>query len=150
MAYWYLNSDKTQLIAGDRTIATSCIVRNEINGWRKPNEVIYTTPNHIPFYPRYFPVGIWNVGQPLARTDPYEAPYFIPTDAWQMVPTWVVENGMYVRPTGQQDRDTAYGLHHSTSTSTLGCTKILDVNDLLYLVQLLQTTTEPIILSVAG
>lgn len=150
MSYWYLNSDKTQLIAGDRTIAISCIVRNEINSWRKPNEIVYTTPNKIPYYPRTFPVGVWNVGQPRPETDPYMYPYFIPTDAHQLVDTWIVENGVYTKKTGLQDDDSAYGLHHSTSTSTLGCTKILDVNDLLYLVQLIQTATEPILLSVAG
>jgi hypothetical protein len=47
------------------------------------------------------------------------------TDAWQMVETWETDgNGDYLRPTGEQVRDTGYLLHYSQFSTTLGCIRL--------------------------
>ena len=109
-------------------------VRNELNGQRKPDEVVMTEPEEHPYYPRRFPVGTWNVFRPLARSTPYLSPFFIPTDAWQMVDLWSVKDGKYCKPTGAQYKDSGYGLHFSTSGTTLGCIRIGALHDLEWLV----------------
>jgi hypothetical protein len=131
------HSGDAYLTAFGRCIACSCKVRNEINGLRLPHEVVRTEPHDIPYYPREFPVGTWNVYAPHSKSDQYMAPYFIPTDAWQMVDTWSVvqeDGARYGEPTGKQDRDEGYGLHHSVSKTTLGCIKIEYEDDLVWLV----------------
>jgi hypothetical protein len=81
-----------------------------------------------------FPVGKWPIGKPLPRTAPYTAPFFIPTDAFQMLPVWEIKDGKYVKATDKLIRDSGYGLHFSTSNTTLGCIKIINRDDLLMLV----------------
>lgn len=130
------NLSTNTLNAFGKDIDISCIVRNELNGWRKSNEIIFSVPDHKPVQPRPFPKGIWNVGKPVAREDPYLAPYYIPTDAWQQLPIWeLTADRKYGHVTTDYVRDTAYGLHTSTSTSTQGCIKINNMHDLLWLVQ---------------
>ena len=125
----------TTMRAFGKGIACSCHVRNELNGERAPNEVVYTMPNHRPYYPRQFPVGAWEVYRAVPRIDPYEAPFFIPTNAYLEVPTWELDEAhRYVAKTGKTDIDAAYGLHHSTSSTTLGCLKIESEPDLRWLV----------------
>ncbi len=121
--------------AFDEEIPISCLVRNEINRERKSNEVVYSMPDKHPIQPRPFPLGVWHVLEPRERTDPYLAPYFIPTDAYQMLPVWEIENGLYKKPTEKLIKDTAYGFHYSTSRTTQGCIKLLDKDKLLNLVK---------------
>jgi hypothetical protein len=85
--------------------------------------------------PKPFPVGIWEVGRPVERHDDYKRPYFIPTTAWQEVKVWEVEQGRYVAETDETVKDYGYGLHYSLSTTTLGCIRIMSLEDLLWLVQ---------------
>jgi len=126
-----------------RDIAADCIVRNEVNGWRRkhdPKEVVramthdpYRKP---PIIPRPFPFGEWNVYSPRPRRDKYLAPYFIPTDAEQFLPIWALdEDGGYDHATAKKVLDIGYGLHFSTSTTTVGCIRIWEEADLLWLVQ---------------
>ena len=126
---------RSSLTVGEREIATSCVVRNELNGWRKPDQVVYTMPSNIPYMPRKFPSGIWTIGQPVKRSDEYKAPYYIPTDAWQFVDEWEIAYDLYIKPTGRRIKDYEYGMHYSTSGSTLGCIKILELDDLMWLVE---------------
>jgi len=119
----------------DREIPIACIVRNEVNGWRKSDQVVYSIPDNKPIQPRQFPKGIWSVGKPDTRTDPYLAPYFTPTSAWQYLPIWELdENKCYKKATANMTKDKGYGLHFSTSTSTQGCIKLLNKDDLLWFV----------------
>lgn len=72
---------------------------------------------------------------PLPRTSPYTAPYFIPTDAHQLVDEWDLdEHQLYKCAAGRQVMDWGYGLHHSTCDYTFGCLRILDIPDLVWLV----------------
>lgn len=127
------------LRALDRDIPASCIVRNELNGRRMPDQVVHIENKDgsagPPYQPRVFPCGSWHVLGASPREDPYLAPYFISTDAWQLVDEWRVDdNGRYRDPVGQMP-DYGYGLHTSTSPTTLGCIKIQRRADLLELVR---------------
>jgi hypothetical protein len=133
-----------------RNIKADCIVRNELNGWRKlhiKKEVILgITQNPYPgppVMPREFPKGRWEVYSPLPRTGGYLAPYFIPTDAEQYLETWDLdENGGYNKPNGGKILDIGYGLHFSTSNTTVGCIKIHEKDDLIWLKNLVEEHRE--------
>lgn len=130
---------KEQIKYNDKTIWAWNKVRNLENGMRGRTEVVFTIPadkNEYakPYSPQLFPIGRWEVYRPKPKPDDkYLAPYFIPTSATRMVPTWIVNGGHYIEPKGQQ-LDSDYGLHYSTSTSTLGCIRIGLEKDLLDLV----------------
>lgn len=107
----------------------SCVVRNELNGWRKPHEVVYgiTKDNketNIPVMPRVLPKGLWHVVFIEPRSNPYQSPFVIMTDAHQELDVWSLdENGNYLEPTGEKFDDWMYGIHLSCSNTTLGCIK---------------------------
>ena len=124
-----------------RVIDISCVVRNELNN-RGKKEVVYSIPSKKPIQPRPFPVGIWTVRKPLARTDPYLAPFFIPTDASQKMPVWAVDAGGYLNVTDATTLDCGYGCHYSTSRTTQGCIKVLKLADLLFLVDMINKALE--------
>jgi len=120
-------------------------VRNKEN----PEEVVMSIPGRVPYMPLGFPAGVWKVGKPIAKTNPYLAPYFIPTDAWQMVTEWTLEpDGSYGEPTAKKVRDEGYGIHFSTSSTTLGCLKVVNKSDLLILAKMIAEAKEPVILEV--
>lgn len=130
---------KGTLSAFNSTIELSCIVRNEVNGWRKKDQVVYSIPDSKPIQPRQFPKGRWAVGKPDPRKGEYLAPYFIPTDAWQYLPIWSLDNNKcYLKETINTTKDKGYGLHYSESTSTQGCIKINALSDLLWLVSMIK------------
>lgn len=112
-------------------IGCSCNVRNLENKWRQRDQVVFST-NHdgsmgVPYSPQMFPVGLWLVGEPEVETDPYLAPWFIPTNAYQYVKRWTVierDKLVYDEETDDWVSDWAYGLHCSTSPTTLGCIRI--------------------------
>jgi len=122
----------------DRDIQITCDVRNELNGRRKPHEIVVTLPQGRPYYPRTFPIGTWRIVDVKKRSDPYRAPFFIATDAWQLVEEWstaeVDGKLQYDRPTGKQVKDREYGLHCSTSPTTTGCIKIMLRSDLALII----------------
>jgi hypothetical protein len=125
-----------ELKAFGKTISVSCVVRNEVNKWRKKHEVVYSIPDEKPIQPRTFPKGTWAVGKPDARDgNPYLEPFFIPTSAWQYLPIWELDNNKcYVKASANMTKDKGYGLHYSTSGSTQGCIRISKKADLLWLV----------------
>ena len=87
--------------------------------------------------PGLFPFGTWIVGVPRPETDPYEEPFFLPTDAHLQVNEWTIiqyDGTEYGHQTDNKVMDWGYGLHYSTSRTTLGCLKIENRGDLLYLV----------------
>lgn len=137
-----VNIIRTNIAVGSRIIPCSCNVRNEINKWRGETEVVHGERRDgsqgPPYQPRGFPSGRWNVGKPVKETDPYMAPWFIPTDASQMVDEWITERikgvERYLMKSGRTFDDWGYGLHFSVSSTTLGCIKILSLTDLLFLV----------------
>lgn len=145
------SKSKELITVGDKQIVAWTRVRNELNG-RRPlpdhlPDVVYTEPVQHPYMPRRFPVGRWKVGKPVAHKpeESYLYPFFIPTDAWQIVEIWKLKaNGQYDKPTGATYTDSGYGLHFSTSPTTLGCIRIEKIDDLLWLVSLIRNSTEDI------
>jgi hypothetical protein len=137
MTIEWKRSEKYLTVNGTQKIPCSCDVRTLANGRRRKDEIVRTIPGGKPFDPRPFPVGQWTVTRPRARSDEYRAPYFIPTDAFQDVPIWAVEGGLYRHEISGQDRDWEYGLHYSTSKTTQGCIRIDTKEDLLALVSMI-------------
>ncbi len=130
---------KEQLIYEEKVIWAWNKVRNLENGRRGFSEVVYSTPvngNPKPYSPQLFPLGRWEVFKPVKREDNYLAPYFIPTDAEQLVNTWLLKNGQYNIKDGVQ-MDSDYGLHFSVSETTLGCIRIAGKDELMDLVKYL-------------
>ncbi len=139
--------DEGRLEAGDKVFLCECRVRNEINGDRPlhdPIQVVYSLPAPgKPYMPRPFPKGTWSVGRPLARDDEYKAPFFIPTNAWQAVPIWALDvNGGYDHATDSKVNDYGYGLHSSTSRTTLGCGRVGAVGKRAEILELVQIVNE--------
>jgi hypothetical protein len=138
---------KEQLTYGSKTIWAWNKIRNLENGLRGMTEVVFTEPANRaedakPFSPQLFPVGKWSVGRPVAKKDaPYLEPFFIPTNAVRTVPTWTVNAGHYIEQKGEQ-LDSGYGLHYSTSTSTLGCIRISLRTDLIDLVNAIRAALD--------
>ena len=126
-----------------RDIPADCDVRNEVNGRRRlhdPKQVRYAmthdSKNTYPVMPRVMPSGEWKVSYPRERPDnKYLAPYYIPTDAEQYLEIWELDqDGGYAKATGKKVLDIGYGLHFSTSKTTVGCIRIFSKSDLLWLV----------------
>jgi len=130
--HWKKGSN--ELFAFGRVLACSCDVRNEVNGRRHADQIVYSIPDKKPYQPRQFPKGTWRIFAPVERTDPYLAPWFIPCDAFQDLPVWELKDGKYHHATEEKTRDRGYGLHFSTSGTTLGCIKINSKDDLVWLV----------------
>lgn len=112
-------------------------VRNELPAADRPlpdhpnNDIVYTEPDDgsdpAPYMPRHFPVGTWEITaiQEHPPTDNYLYPFYLATDAWQMVDEWLLIDGKYDRPSGRQVRDAGYGAHYpGDSPTTLGCLRV--------------------------
>jgi hypothetical protein len=105
----------------------------------------------VPYKPTWFPIGAWRIRKPLPRMSPYTAPYFIPTDAHQLVEEWELdEHGLYKYSTGKMVMDWGYGMHHSIIDYTFGCLKILDTTDVVWLAGQILTADEPVELEVSA
>ena len=113
----------------------SCNVRTLRDGARKSYEVIRSIPDNLPYDPRPFPKGLWNVTgvewQKEKGFDPKTyGPVKIRTGAWQHVNVWELDkDGDYFRETEQQTRDEGYLLHYSASPTTLGCIRLASPAD---------------------
>jgi hypothetical protein len=139
-----------RLIAWGEELDATCIVRNEVNGWREPWQVVYTMgstrPHHLPYQPRPFPPGTHDItdiaDMPL---DSVYWPTWIGTDATQELTEWELDDeDMYRRPKRYTIIGQGYGLHHArykkgrqlkASTTTLGCINILSPDDAKWLGQ---------------
>jgi len=139
-----------KMTAFGRDITVTNNVRNELNGLRTSSEVVYSTTqsgaNGKPYYPRQFPAGQWYITDVVAHdkkkadgtpAEPYLYPFFLATNAHQTVPVYKLEIVNDRQKIGAPDgtsEDWGYGLHHSTSSTTLGCIKIVKEEDLTWLV----------------
>ena len=109
--------------------SATCRVRNELNGQRKSNQVIYTVNKKPkPYYPRQFPSGIHIITEiewVKKGTKRYAqfGPVIIKTDAIREIFTWDLDReGKYWKPTGKTQIDTGYYIHHTHKYSTThGC-----------------------------
>lgn len=136
-----VNKDKTVLNAFGRLINITCKVRNLANGERGRCEVVRTEPDPgVPYSPNVFPSGDWLVTAITAETDPDLAPWFIATDAEILVPVWELDShGCYLKQTTKLVKDSAYGIHNSEDPHTLGCMRVIERADLLFLVDRIWT-----------
>ena len=125
-----------------------CNVRNELTDSRAlgdPRQVVYAMTGNrydrFAYMPRRFPEGTFKVLS-ITEKDPadtYTWPYFIHTDACQAVTVWDLDReGGYLRPTSRRVMDYGYGLHHSSSRTTLGCIRIVYEEDVRAFAHLLQ------------
>jgi len=134
---WKRGTDWLEVTVGDTFMKMAVSNNVRVRNMENPEDVAVTIPDCRPYMPKGFPAGVWKVGMPVAKSNPYLAPYFIPTDAWQNVTEWALDaDGSYKAPTSRQVRDTGYGIHFSTSSTTLGCLKVINRSDLLTLAQL--------------
>ena len=128
---------KEQLTYNGKTIWAWNKVRSLANKRRLLVEVVFSEPitgNPMPYDPKLFPLGTWDVYQPVAKdvSNKYLHPFFIPTTAKQTVTTYSTADGMYLKPIGTQ-MDGGYGIHFSTSDTTLGCIRVAYEKDLIEL-----------------
>ena len=146
------HQNKLECYLGDVILEfdASSDVRNELNGRRRlhdPEQVVRAIaqdPYHKPpVMPRSFPRGVWQIYAPRKRTDRYLAPFFIPTDAEQLLEVWELdEEGGYKAVTGEKVLDLGYGLHYSGSSTTVGCIRIHERSKLLWLVNAINVERE--------
>lgn len=134
----------SRIVAWGREIDATCIVRNEVNGWRQPWQVVRTMgstrPHGLAYQPRRFPAGTHEITRVLdASPESVYWPYFVDTDATQELHAWELDiQGMYVKPMSQTFTARGYGIHHARyhknkrlvpSNTTLGCINIIDPED---------------------
>lgn len=140
------SNGRSLLNAFGKDILTNGSVQNLENGLRKTLAVFSENEDGsrgVLYSPQVFPNGIWKVGRPQAvdpakDPDGYEQPFFIPTDAWQLVEEYqevITDHIWYGPKTGREVKDFGYGLHFSTYAFTLGCIRIIGKDDLLWLVE---------------
>ena len=129
------NMSKGTLEAFGRVIRVSSRVRNEENHLRSLNEKpVESIPDKKPVMPRPFPFGKWEVYRPQARNSRELAPFFIPTNAYRRLPVWSTVDGHYGAATSEITIDRGYGIHFSEYLNTIGCIKVHEKSDLLWLV----------------
>lgn len=134
----------SHILAWGKKIPATCEVRNEVNGERKPWQVVYTMgstrPHDLPYQPRPFPPGVHEITDVAdMQLDSVYWPMWIGTDATLELPEWDLDDeDMYRRPTNRIITGRGYGLHHARyrkgsrlvpSRTTLGCINILDPDD---------------------
>lgn len=120
----------------------SCNVRTELNGQRSKDHVEYTLPMNgkpKPYYPRQFPSGIFEIIEIQRTDDPEYAPVKIKTTATREVFTWDLDReGLYWKPTGETQIDSAYWLHYTKSRTTLGCIRIGSIEDAISIANIIE------------
>lgn len=143
------------LHAFDEKIDVTCAVRNELNGEREANQVVQTMgstlPNGLDYMPRPFPPGRWQItGISDEEVTTEYWPVFIATNAWQELPVWEIEHGLYKRATSETFIARGYGIHHARwfngeqlvpSRTTLGCGNVLAPEDARWLARDIRVMT---------
>lgn len=118
---------------GQQNYKATCRVRNEINGKRGPSQIVKTFPKagfRLPYMPRRFPTGVWEIQKPVWTDDIEFWPVKIPTNAVRKVLTWNTERNQYSEPLELVQEDAYYHLHFSRdSISTLGCIRLDSAHD---------------------
>lgn len=112
-----------------------CDVRHELNGLRKPNEVIKTFPfeygERLSYMPRQMPSGIHKIISVEYTDEKYFTPVKIRTDAVRDVFEWEVHNGEYIKSTDRVLKDTGYLIHYYHGKYSHGCILIDSKSDVL-------------------
>ncbi len=139
-----VNLEEKTLKINGKTFFISCVVRNELNGWRKKDQVIKSVPDRKPVYPRHFPVGSWRITGVEYTDDPVFAPVKIKTNAYQLLSVWeLTKKGNYKRRSNEVTKSTCYWLHHSAgSSTTLGCIRLNSPADALKIAAIVEKELE--------
>jgi len=148
------------LTANGAKFPVSCNVRTLSAGTRgrAVKEVRHSIPDKLPYDPRPFPKGLWNITtvewRDKYKFDDWEyGDVKIRTDAWQMVNVWELDqDGNYLRAVDKQVKDTGYLIHYSESSTTLGCLRVgskSEANALAKFIQKLLDSGEKVQLEVA-
>ena len=121
---------KGTLIFGDAHFAITCDVRSLSNRRRESYDVVRSIPHNLPYDPRPFPLGVWEITgvewqkDLLFNFNTY-GPVKIKTDAFHWVKIWELDkDGDYLRERGDEVQDYGYWLHYSHSKTTLGCIRL--------------------------
>ena len=121
---------KGTLIFDGAHFAASCDVRSLLNGRRKSYEVIRSIPHNLPYDPKPFPIGLWEITGVEWQKDFHfnfdtYGPVKIKTNAFRWVKVWELDkDGDYLRERGDEVMDYGYWLHYSLSKTTLGCIRL--------------------------
>ncbi len=123
----------------------NCSVRHELNG-RRPlhdrKQVQLTTPasgSPLPYMPRQYPSGIHGVTAVEWTTDPEYEPAKIRTTAKRDVFLWSLGSaGGYDKPSGVVQVDSAYHIHYTKSSTTLGCIRCGSRENMIKLAKLVE------------
>ncbi len=144
------------LIADSVKMQITCKVRTLKDGTRKEHEVIRSIPDGLPYDPKPFPKGLWNItavewneaktveGKEVRKFDKWEYGLVkIRTDARQLVNVWELDqDGDYLRETERQVKDSGYLIHYSESGTTLGCIRAGTQDDINIIAKCIQKTLE--------
>ena len=109
-----------------RDLRTSCIIKQ-----RTPEMIVAYSENAdrsrgIPYQPVQFPKGKWLIGIPEQTDDPLMAPYFIPTNAHQLI----------IGLDGNAREDYGYGIHFDSEfEETWGCLHLYSADDAQWLAE---------------
>jgi hypothetical protein len=121
-----VDSDRTFMWAFGKELKTSCIIKSRINLPPAYPEHSDGTPGKMAYQPVKFPSGLWIVKTPEATNHPLMAPYFIPTNAHQLV----------VCVDGSKFDDYGYGIHFDAQfEETWGCLHLYSADDAIWLAQ---------------
>lgn len=121
-------------------------VRNEISQDRLLSSIAVKSENvdgsdGVPYMPRAFPVGEWLVTHivNVPEDNKYLYPLFIGTNAHQTVDEWLTNyDGSYLSKSGRTIEDYGYGMHFSSSDTTLGCIRVEKESDIRTIVALIK------------
>lgn len=141
------------IVENGPTFLADCKVRNEINGERKPHQVVRTIePNGVrrPYMPRTIPSGIWQITgvQWIHDTGSEYYPVIIRTDAWRRVYIWALsERGKYDYRTRTEVIDEAYHIHFAwynggRSRTTHGCINMHTIDMAINFAEMVESEKE--------
>lgn len=154
-----------EIAAFHRKIEATCLVRTRENGEREADQIVktlgQTTPRGLPYDPRPFPPGTWEITRVADMGDDTEyAPVFIDTGATQILNAWELdEEGDYLRATKQRFIGRGYGIHHARwnpggglvpSRTTLGCLNIIEPDNAAWLGRKVREAWEMGIVEIIG
>jgi len=139
-----VNSNRNFMLAFNSDLRTSCIIKTRTPSMTPAYpEHPDGTPGPVAYQPVKFPSGLWVIGKPISTDHPLMAPFFIPTNAHQMV-TCI---------DGSQFDDYGYGIHFDAEfEETWGCLHLYSAEDARWLAEEIlacETTGEPVGLMVA-
>lgn len=143
-----------RLLCFDGEVEATCIVRNEVNGMRGADQVVYTYgsthPHGLAYQPRRFPAGTHEITRVVDMGyDTAFWPVYMDTSATQELPVWELSTDKeYKRELARTFTGRGYGIHHARfrrgrqlvpSRTTLGCINVIEPDDMRWLADEVRT-----------